>query len=140
MWHRLSDDIIQARTRLVEKKPVVPRWLQSVIAVILFGAFFYALSYLSETYGWFTAQNKAGQALSLQNASWTTLATVFIVTVIFAYFLLIKNRKPPVIFICYDCQEAFHAAANCPECNRSNISDIRFAEWIEEAPEHEGPT
>ena len=75
---------------------------------------------------------KPGESFNLHNASALSLMAVFIATIAFMYFLLVKNRKPPVIFICYDCQEPFHVQPVCPACGSSNVSDIRFAEWKEE--------
>lgn len=130
MWHRLPDDIIQERVNALETKRGVPRVAQSIIATAVFLAVLFGISYLN---GLLQGDKiKPGESFKLHNASALSLMAVFIATIAFMYFLLVKNRKPPVIFICYDCQEPFHARPSCPACGSANVSDIRFAEWIEE--------
>jgi hypothetical protein len=132
MWRRLPDNIIQERTEAFERNKGMPRIARGIFATLLFTAVLYGISHLNNS-------DKAGQTFNLQNASVLSLISIFIATVLFMYFLLVKNRKPPVIFICYDCQEPFHVRETCPACNSTNISDIRFAEWIEEAENSPGP-
>lgn len=130
MWHRLPDDIIQERTKLLEKKQGLPRIVQSIIATAIFVAVLFGISYLN---GLMQGDKiKPGENFNLHNASALSLMAVFIATIAFMYFLLVKNRKPPVIFICYDCQEPFHAQPTCSACGSANVSDIRFAEWTED--------
>lgn len=129
MWHRLPDDVIQERPNLPGKKPGVPRIVQSILATALFVAVLFGIAFLNGVLQ--GDKIKPGESFNLQNASALSLMAVFVATIAFMYFLLVKNRKPPAIYICYDCQEPFHAQATCPACGSKNISDIRFAEWIE---------
>ena len=130
MWRRLPEDVMRDRAALIEKqKQAPPRWLQALIAVVVYAAVVCGILYLNHK-----IKGSADFSLSLQNASLTTLIAVFIATAAFMYFLMVKSRKAPVIFICYDCDEAFHIATTCPACNSGNVSDIRFAEWIEQPP------
>lgn len=118
------------RAALVEKqKQAPPRWLQALIAVVVYAAVLWGILYLNHI-----LKGNQDFSLSLHNASVTTLIAVFAATAVFMYFLMVKSRRAPVIFVCYDCNEAFHAAAACPACGSVNISDIRFVEWIEEDP------
>lgn len=127
MWRRLPDNIIHERTALIEKqKKSLPRWAQALIAFAVYVAALAGILYLN------SIAQKTEFSFSLQNASVTTLVAVFAATAAFMYFLMIKSRKPPVIFICYSCEEAFHVAAACPVCNSADVSDIRLAEWIED--------
>lgn len=131
MWRRLPEEIVRERTVLIEKqKQAPPRWLQALIALAVYAAVLFGILYWNHI-----LKGNADFSLNLQNASLTTLIAVFAATAVFMYFLMVKSRKAPVIFICYDCDEAFHAAASCPACNSANVSDIRFVEWLEEAGE-----
>ena len=47
MWHRLPDDIIQERTKLLEKKQGLPRIVQSIIATAIFAAVLFGISFLN---------------------------------------------------------------------------------------------
>jgi hypothetical protein len=130
MWRKLPEDAIQQRAKDIEKKPRIPRLIQSAIATVIFVTVLYGISYLNGVLQ--GDKIKPGQSFNLQNASALSLLAVFVATIGFMYFLLVKNRKRPVIFICYDCEEPFHAQPTCPACGSANVSDIRFAEWIEE--------
>ncbi len=108
----------------------IPKIVRSIMATAVYAAVLYGISWLN---GLGQADKiKPGESFNLHNASALSLVAVFIATIAFMYFLLVKNRKPPVIFICYDCQEPFHAQAACPACGSTNVSDIRLAEWIED--------
>jgi hypothetical protein len=131
MWYRLPDNIIQERTAILQKKKGIPKTIRAILATAVFAAVLYGISFLNEVLQRNTGKNNPGQSFSLQNASVPALIAIFLATAIFMYFLLVKNRKAPIIFICYDCQEPFHAQAACPACGSSNVSDIRFAEWVE---------
>ncbi len=125
MWRRLPEDIVQERSKAFAQKKGLPRTARGILAALLFVAVLSGISYLNDV--------SSGKSFNLHQAPAWALICVFIATVLFMYFLLVKNRKPPVIFICYDCQEPFHAQPKCPACNSANISDIRFAEWVEGA-------
>lgn len=130
MWRRLPEDVIRDRTALIQKqKQALPRWVQAFIAVMVYAAVLCGILFLNHK-----IKGSGDFSLSLQNASLTTLIAVFVATAAFMYFLMVKSRKAPVIFICYDCDEAFHIAETCPACHSSNVSDIRFAEWTEQPP------
>jgi|GEM_PF-3396718 len=131
MWRKIPDGVIQEIAHdIKEKKPGLPRTVQSIIATLVFMAVLYGIAHLNAILQ--ADKIKPGESFNLHNASAFSLMAVFIATIAFMYFLLVKNRKPPVIFICYDCQEPFHAQPTCPACGSANVSDIRFAEWTEE--------
>lgn len=129
MWHKLPDDIVREKAKTFERKPKIPRLVQTILGTAVFLALLFAIAWLDETMGW--RKEKQAQGFSLHNASAIALGLVFIVTVLFMYFLLVKNRKTPVIYVCFDCEEAFHARPTCPVCQGTNVSDIRLAEWKE---------
>lgn len=131
MWHRLPADVIAGRDHSNEMKKSPPGFLYALIYTMIFIAALVAITYLDEALGLGTAKHQHGEAFSLKNASPLSLVLVFAATALFAYFLLVKNRPRQIVFICYDCQEAFHAAEKCPNCGSTNVSDIRFAEWRE---------
>ena len=133
MWRSLPGDVIEERTRLIAARKTIPRLAASAIATAAFVAVLYGISILNS---WIQgAKIKPGEPFNLHNASALSLMAVFVATIAYMYFLLVKNRKPPVIFICFDCQEPFHAQPQCPACGSSHVSDIRFAEWIEDQPD-----
>lgn len=127
MWHRLPDTIIAERTAAIKHGNKIPKFVRALIATVIFGAALYGISYLDALW----QRRPAAMVFNLQNASLPALLAVFAATAAFMYFLIVKNRKVPVIFICYSCEEAFHAAPTCPACSGTDVSDIRFAEWKE---------
>lgn len=134
MWRRLPESAAQEIAGFIAKKPLLPRPLLALLATFLFIGAIAGILFLNNVLQ--TGAGKApAQPFSLQNASLTSLIAIFAVTALFMYFLMVKNRKRPVVFVCYDCEEAFHAAAVCPACQSGNVSDIRFAEWIEDETE-----
>lgn len=132
MWHRLPEDIIREKSKHFEKPPKIPRIVQTVFGTVIFLALLFAIAYFDKALGWRTGSDKPGQGFSLHNASAAALVSVFVVTAFFMYFLLVRNRKTPVIYVCFDCEEPFHAQATCPACQSSNVIDIRLAEWRED--------
>jgi hypothetical protein len=132
MWHRRPDTKLQEQEILAGQKKGIPRFMQAILAVLIYVAVLVGISYLNGFFPGPVSPEKQGLAFKLENASALTLVAVLIATVFFMYFLLVKNRKPLVIFICFDCQEPFHAQPSCPACGSANVSDIRLAEWIEE--------
>lgn len=129
MWHKLPDNILREKLASLEQKPKIPRLLQTALAMAVFFGLLCAVAWLDEAMGW--RKGKQVNGFSLHNASAVALVLVFIVTAFFMYFLLVKNRKVPVIYICFDCSEAFHAQPSCPACSSTNVSDIRLVEWRE---------
>ncbi|MBX3722721.1 MAG: hypothetical protein KF713_12840 [Turneriella sp.] len=127
MWRRLPEAVVAERAAIIARENKIPKLARALIATFVFAATLYGISYLDALW----QRRPAAAEFNLQNASLPALLAVFAATAAFMYFLIVKNRKTPVIFICYSCEEAFHAAPTCPACSGTDVSDIRFAEWIE---------
>ncbi len=134
MWQSLPKEVIQQRTKEITtaKRRELPKSVAAIIATLLFIGGLFAIAYLDQHFGPRGVEIKTDQPYSLLNASLPALIAIFGATVIYMYFLFVKNRRVPVVYVCFDCQEAFHAQATCPECNSTHVSDIRLAEWVEE--------
>jgi len=134
MWHALPKEVIQQRTNEIAavKRRELPKSVAAIIATLLFIGGLFAIAYLDQQFGPRAVEIKTDQPYSLQNASLPALISVFGATVIYMYFLFVKNRRVPVVYVCFDCQEAFHAQTTCPECQSARVSDIRLAEWVKD--------
>jgi succinate dehydrogenase hydrophobic anchor subunit len=114
MWHKLPENIIQERIQGFEKKPGIPKLVQNILGTALFLIAVYGISVLDNSLALSRGKDSQPQGFSLQNASAVALVLIFITTAFFMYFLLVKNRKTPVIYVCMDCEEPFHAEPACP--------------------------
>jgi hypothetical protein len=131
MWRPLSDKTVQLRENAAANKRTIPKYAAAILATTFFIVVLFVIAYFDQQFGLAAIQAKANRPYSLQSASAPALIAIFGVTVFYMYFLFVKNRRVPVVYVCYDCQEAFQAQTTCPACHSSRVADIRHAEWIE---------
>lgn len=131
MWRPLSNERAKLRESAAANERTFPKFVAAFFATIIFIAALFGIAYLDQRFGSRSSMSRSDAPYSLQNASMPALLSIFGATVMFMYFLFVKNRRAPVIYICYDCQEAFHAQTTCPACKSSRVADIRNAEWVE---------
>ncbi|MFO1469588.1 MAG: hypothetical protein U1F27_00950 [Turneriella sp.] len=91
MWRKLPEAVIQQKAKDIEKKPRIPRIIQSVIATVVFVAVLYGISYLNSILQ--GGKNIPGASFNLQNASALSLLAVFVANIWIHLIFAVKQPQ-----------------------------------------------